>query len=79
MDRKAIKKTVHLALLILIAIVIISGLGISYYQTLEGITAGLLSKNLSFQLHTLLFLPFLLILLIHIFFSWLWPKKKSDK
>jgi len=79
MDRKAIKKTVHLALLILIAIVIISGLGISYYQTIEGITGGLLSKNLSFQLHTLLFLPFLLILLIHIFFSWLWPKKKNDK
>jgi len=77
MDRKAIKKTVHLALLILVAIVIISGRGISYYQTIEGITGGLLSKNLSFQLHTLLFLPFLLILLIHIFFSWLWPKEKE--
>lgn len=74
-ERKSIKKIVQLILLILIAIVIISGLGISYYQSIEGITGGLLSKNLSFQLHTILFLPFLLILLIHIFFSWLWPKK----
>ncbi|WP_100906525.1 hypothetical protein [Methanobacterium subterraneum] len=75
MDRKPVKRTVQLILLILIVIIIVSGLGISYYQTIEGITGGLLSKNLSFQIHTYLFLPFLFILLIHIFFSWLWPKK----
>ncbi|MBI4813533.1 MAG: hypothetical protein HY802_04230 [Methanobacterium sp.] len=75
MDRKTSKKTVQITLIIMIFIVIISGLGITYYRSIELITGGLLDKTLSFQLHTLLFLPFLLILLIHIFFSWLWPKK----
>jgi len=75
MDRKTIKKTVHILLIILTFIVIISGLGITYYRSIEHLTSGLLDKTLSFQLHTLLFLPFLLILLIHIFFPWLWPKK----
>jgi len=88
MDRKITKKAVHITLIILIFIVIISGLGITYYKSIELVTGGLLDKTLSFELHgglldktlsfelhTLLFLPFLLILLIHIFFSWLWPKK----
>lgn len=76
MDRKTTKKTVHTILLILIFLIIISGLGITYYNNIELITIGLLDKTLSFQIHSLVFLPFLLVLLIHLFFSWLWPKKK---
>lgn len=78
MDRKTSKKTVQIILLILIFLIIISGMGINYYQTIETITGGLLDKTLSFEIHTLIFLPFLLVLLIHIFFSWLWPKKSVD-
>ena len=77
MDRKTTKKAVHIILMILIVVVIVSGLGITYYRSIESITGGLLDKTLSFQLHTLLFLPFLLVLLVHLFFSWLWPKKRS--
>ena len=77
MDRKTTKKAVHIILMILIVVVIVSGLGITYYRSIEDITGGLLDKTLSFQLHTLLFLPFLLVLLVHLFFSWLWPKKRS--
>lgn len=77
MDRKTTKKAVHIILRILIVVVIVSGLGITYYRSIEYITGGLLDKTLSFQLHTLLFLPFLLVLLVHLFFSWLWPKKRS--
>ncbi|MDG3547516.1 hypothetical protein [Methanobacterium formicicum] len=77
MDRKTTKKAIHIILMILIVVVIVSGLGITYYRSIEYITGGLLDKTLSFQLHTLLFLPFLLVLLVHLFFSWLWPKKRS--
>ncbi|MFA0847501.1 MAG: hypothetical protein ACC614_08015 [Methanobacterium formicicum] len=77
MDRKTTKKAVHIILMILIVVVIVSGLGITYYRSIEYITGGLLDKTLSFQLHTLLFLPFLLVLLVHLFFSCLWPKKRS--
>nr|WP_243687172.1 hypothetical protein [Methanobacterium formicicum] len=68
MDRKTTKKAVHIILMILIVVVIVSGLGITYYRSIEYITGGLLDKTLSFQLHTLLFLPFLLVLLVHLFF-----------
>ena len=77
MDRKTTKKAVHIILMILIVVVIVSGLGITYYRSIEYITGGLLDKTLSFQLHTLLFLPFLLVLLVHLFFSCFWPKKRS--
>jgi len=78
MDRKTTKKAVHIILMILIVVVIVSGLGITYYRSIEYITGGLLDKTLSFQLHTLIFLPFLLVLLVHLFFSWIWPKKRSE-
>jgi|GEM_PF-3389347 len=76
-SRKNVKKTVHIILGILIFLVIISGMGINYFRSIEILTLGLLNKDLSFQLHSLLFLPLLLILLIHIFFPWLWSKKKD--
>ncbi|NYB52307.1 MAG: hypothetical protein HVN35_07115 [Methanobacteriaceae archaeon] len=75
MDLATTKKTVHIILLIIICMVIISGLGITYYQTIEWLSSGLLDKTLSFQIHTAIFLPFLLLLLIHLFFPWLWPKR----
>lgn len=50
-------------------IVIISGLGINYYQTVEYLTFGILSKNLAFQLHFWIFLPFLFLFLLHIFYK----------
>ncbi len=69
MDKKTLKKTVHLILIILVAMVIVSGLGISYYQIINTITIGFLSKDLAFRIHTLIFVPFLIVLLIHSFMS----------
>jgi cytochrome b subunit of formate dehydrogenase len=77
-SRKKVKKTVHIILGILIFLVIISGLGINYFRSIEILTLGLLNKDLSFQLHSLLFLPLLLILLIHVFFPWLWIKNGDE-
>lgn len=48
-------------------LIIVTGLGINYYTTIEYITFGLLSKNLAFQLHHWLFIPFLILFLLHIF------------
>lgn len=74
MDKKTFKKTVHLTLIILVMVVIVSGLGIGYYQIINTITIGLLSKDLAFKIHTLIFVPFLIVLLLHSFMSWIIEK-----
>lgn len=70
MDKKIIKKIVHFALIILVLLVIISGLGIIYYQIIYTVTLGILNKDLAFKIHTLIFLPFLIVLVFHSFMSW---------
>jgi len=51
----------------LVAAYIISGFGITEYRTVEPLTFGLLSKALSFQIHNALIIPFLLVLLLHLY------------
>lgn len=50
-------------------ILIITGLGITEYRTLEAFTFGLLPKALAFQLHGLLRIPFLAVLAVHLVLS----------
>lgn len=59
------RRSVHLALILLTVLVIISGLGIAYYRPIEALTLGLLDKTLSFQIHTYLFVPFVVVLILH--------------
>jgi hypothetical protein len=62
-----VKKILRWTLAVLTVLIIISGLGITYYTTVEYLTFGLLSKNLAFQLHFWIFIPFLILFLLHIF------------
>jgi hypothetical protein len=62
-----LKKTTHWALIILTCFYLISGLGILYSNIVEKITFGLLTKSLSFQIHYYLLIPFLIVLVVHIF------------
>ncbi|OPY26275.1 MAG: hypothetical protein A4E27_00758 [Methanobacterium sp. PtaU1.Bin242] len=71
MDNKTFKRSVHILLVILVFMVIISGLGIFYYQVIEFLTLGLLSKDLAFKIHTVIFFPFLIVLIVHSFMSWI--------
>lgn len=68
------KKIIHWSLLGVIILQVISGLGILYYQIMTSITFGLLNKNVSFQVHRYLLIPFLILLVLHIVFT---IKKKS--
>ena len=62
-----IKKILRWTLAIITVLIIISGLGINYYNSITFITLGLLSKNIAFTLHFWLFIPFLILFIIHIF------------
>ena len=61
-----LRKVVGWLLLVLALLLVITGFGITDYRTVEAATFGLLPKALAFQLHTLLWIPFLIVLAIHI-------------
>jgi len=75
-DKKLVRKIIHWGLLGLIIIFIITGLGIARYRIIESITFGLLSKPISFQIHTYLIFPLVVFLYLHILFTWKKRKKK---
>ena len=62
-------KLVHWSLLFFIVFYIISGFGISEYRIIEGITFGLLSKPLSFQIHLYLIYPLIILIFLHVFLT----------
>jgi cytochrome b subunit of formate dehydrogenase len=74
MEDRVIKQYVHYILGILVILVLISGLGIIYYQIMGFLTLGYLSKDLAFKIHTLIFIPFLIVLIMHSFMSWILKK-----
>jgi len=62
-------KIIHWSLLFLLAVYVITGLGIAHYQTVGFLTFGLLSKALAFRLHADLLYPFLALLALHLYCS----------
>jgi Ni,Fe-hydrogenase I cytochrome b subunit len=64
-----IKTLTHVLLTIVIIIFIVTGFGISNYQIIESLTGGTLSKLTSFQIHSNLIIPLIILLIFHIFIT----------
>jgi hypothetical protein len=62
-----IQQAVHLLFTATTIVFLISGYGVSEYRLMELITLGLLSKPLAFRIHSSLGLPFITLLLSHIY------------
>jgi len=60
------EKIIQWALLIVTAIYILTGLGITQFRIIEPATFGLLNKNLSFAIHDNLLIPFIVLLALHV-------------
>ena len=71
-----IKRIVHWLLTIMIVLYLITGFGITEFRVVEALTFGLLSKNLAFKIHSNLWIPFIVLLGLHIFYHQL--KKKQN-
>jgi Ni,Fe-hydrogenase I cytochrome b subunit len=71
-----IKTLTHVLLTIVIIIFIVTGFGISNYQIIESLTGGTLSKLTSFQIHSNLIIPLIILLIFHIFIT---VRKKFTK
>jgi hypothetical protein len=69
MHSRNLRRPVGWLLLVLSALLVITGLGITEFRIMEAVTFGLLPKALSFQLHSLLWIPFLAVLAAHMFLS----------
>ncbi len=59
----------HALLTIVIILFILTGVGITNYQLIESLTAGTVTKLTSFQIHTNLTIPLILLLAAHIALS----------
>jgi thiosulfate reductase cytochrome b subunit len=73
-----LKRFVHWLLLVLTVLYLLTGLGITQYQTVEPATFGLLSKNLSFKIHDILLLPFVVVLILHVIVSLVDEREKQE-
>lgn len=66
---KLIKRIVRWLLITAIFLYVLSGFGITEFRIVEPLTFGLLTKPLAFQLHDYLFIPFAILLALHIIFA----------
>jgi cytochrome b subunit of formate dehydrogenase len=78
MARRDLQRAVGWLLLVLALLLVVTGLGITEYRTVEAVTFGLLGKALSFQLHSLLWIAFLVVLATHLLLSCRAGKKGKD-
>jgi hypothetical protein len=69
MKIESIETWVNNLLNIFAILLILSGLGITQYQTIDGLTFGLLNKAFSFKLHSFLWIPFTLLLAIRLYLN----------
>ena len=61
------KRVVHWLLLAAIVLYLVTGFGIAEYRVVESLTFGLLTKPLAFKIHNNLLIPFLVLLILHIY------------
>ena len=67
MKMRPVQKIISCSLLIVTILLFLSGFGITYPQVITPLTLGLLGKAESFRLHVVLWGPFLILLLLHIY------------
>jgi hypothetical protein len=63
------KTLTHVLLTIVSILFIVTGFGISNYQIIESLTGGTVSKLTSFQVHSNLIIPFIVLFIAHIGFT----------
>jgi cytochrome b subunit of formate dehydrogenase len=75
-NQQIIKKTVHWLLTVVVIIYLITGFGITEYRIVEPLTFGLLTRSLAHKIHINIAIPFIILLILHI---WLLPLLKHFK
>ena len=76
--RSIIKRMVACLLAITTLVFLVSGFGITEFRVVEPATLGLLTKPVAFKLHEFIWIPFLVLLAVHIYLGITGRKKKAD-
>ena len=63
-----VKRIIHWALFTVTLIYFVTGFGISEFRTVEALSFGVLTKSLAFKMHNSLWVPFIVLMALHIFF-----------
>jgi Ni,Fe-hydrogenase I cytochrome b subunit len=66
-----LRRTVHWLLAASLLVYVITGYGITEFRTVTPLTFGIANKVISMKLHEVLGLPFLALLLVHIYLSFM--------
>ncbi|MBM3119071.1 MAG: hypothetical protein FJ006_05880 [Chloroflexi bacterium] len=61
------RQVVRWLLLAMLVLYLLTGFGITQYRIVEHVTFGLLTKNLAFNIHNNLLIPFIVLLILHIY------------
>jgi hypothetical protein len=69
------QRTIKWLLLAVTLLFVITGFGITQFRVVETITFGWLSKDWAFRLHDDLWLPFLVLLVLHICLPFIFRQK----
>jgi len=67
-NQRLVKGTIHWLLTVVAIVYLITGFGITEYRIVETLTFGLLTKSLAHQIHMNLVIPFIVLLILHIWF-----------
>lgn len=76
--QKIIRKTIHWLLAIGLVVYIVTGFGITEWQTVEPLTLGLLGKVESQKIHNAIEIPFVALLAVHLYFSLIKRKHRES-
>jgi cytochrome b561 len=75
-NQQIVNRTIHWLLTALVIIYLITGFGITEFRTIEPITFGLLTKSLAQKIHISIEIPFIVLLVLHI---WILPLLRRFK
>ncbi|BAI62161.1 hypothetical protein MCP_2089 [Methanocella paludicola SANAE] len=77
-----IKRIIAWTLLAVTLFYLLTGFGITNSSTVDSLTLGLLGKAMSFRLHEILWIPFIILLAAHVFLNTLmkiWKRSASNR
>lgn len=71
-------RAAHWLLMAVVVLFLVTGFGITEFRTVERLTLGLLTKQTSFKIHSGLWIPLVILLVLHIYLV-LGPRKGKNK
>jgi len=73
-----IRKIIQWLLLAMAVLFLLTGFGISEFRVVETITFGWLSKSWAFRLHDNLWIPFVVLLVLHICMPFVFKRREKE-